>query len=180
MSCHIVSRNSADKKVNGFSFIFSLSNNNTHLVFPDQETLFQYGRPDIMRLHGNSRVIRDINHAPSEPRDVHTYKFGVARLCGVFATKGARPVVRRIHLPTDNHWITWVVYQRKVRPFYCFVGCVAVDAHDDVIKWKHFSALLPLCEGNPPVTGGFPSQRPVTRSFDVFFDLHLNKRLSKQ
>ena len=34
--------------------------------------------------------------------------------------------------------------------------------------------------GNPPVTGGFPSQRPVTRSFDVFFDLRLNKRLSKQ
>ena len=32
----------------------------------------------------------------------------------------------------------------------------------------------------PPVTGGFPSQRPVTRCFDVFFDLRLNKRLSKQ
>ena len=28
--------------------------------------------------------------------------------------------------------------------------------------------------------GEFPSQRPVTRSFDVFFDLRLNKRLSKQ
>ena len=37
-----------------------------------------------------------------------------------------------------------------------------------------------LCEGNPVVTGGFSSQRPVTRSFDVFFDLRLNKRLSKQ
>ena len=32
-----------------------------------------------------------------------------------------------------------------------------------------FSALLALCEENPPVTGGFPSQRPVTWSFDVFF-----------
>ena len=41
-----------------------------------------------------------------------------------------------------------------------------------------FSALLVLCEGNPPVTDGFPSQRPLTRSFDVFFDLSLNKRLS--
>ena len=29
-------------------------------------------------------------------------------------------------------------------------------------------------------TGEFPAQRPVTRSFDVFFDLHPNKRLSKQ
>ena len=44
----------------------------------------------------------------------------------------------------------------------------------------NISALLALCEGNPPVTGGFPSQRPVTWSVDVFFDLRLNKRLSKQ
>ena len=36
-----------------------------------------------------------------------------------------------------------------------------------------------LC-GNSPVTIEFPTQRPVTQSFDVFFDLHLNKRLSKQ
>ena len=43
-----------------------------------------------------------------------------------------------------------------------------------------FSALLALCAGNSPVTGEFPSQRPVRRSFDVFFDLRLNKRLSKQ
>ena len=37
-----------------------------------------------------------------------------------------------------------------------------------------------LCAGNSPVTGEFPTQRPVTRSFDVFFDLRVNKRLSKQ
>ena len=43
-----------------------------------------------------------------------------------------------------------------------------------------FSTLLALCEGKPPVTGGFPSQRPTTRSFDDFFDLRLKRRLSKQ
>ena len=43
-----------------------------------------------------------------------------------------------------------------------------------------FSALLAICAGNSPVTGEFPTQRPVTRSRDVFFDLCLNKRLSKQ
>ena len=43
-----------------------------------------------------------------------------------------------------------------------------------------FSMLMTLCEGNPPVTGAFPLQRPVTRSFDVFFALRLNKRLKKQ
>ena len=50
--------------------------------------------------------------------------------------------------------------------------------------WRHqmewFSGLLALCGENSPVTGEFSSQRPVTQSFDVFFDLCLNKRLSKQ
>ena len=40
--------------------------------------------------------------------------------------------------------------------------------------WRHqmetFSALLAFRAGNSPVTREFPSQRPVTRSFDVFFD----------
>ena len=43
-----------------------------------------------------------------------------------------------------------------------------------------YSALLALCAGNSPVTGEFPAQRRVMRSFDVFFDLPLNKRLNKQ
>ena len=47
-----------------------------------------------------------------------------------------------------------------------------------VTWWRHqmetFSALLALCEGNPRVTVGFPTQRPVSRSFDIFFDLRLN------
>ena len=42
------------------------------------------------------------------------------------------------------------------------------------------SALLSISAGNSPVTGEFPTQRPVTRNFDVFFDLRLNKRFSKQ
>ena len=50
--------------------------------------------------------------------------------------------------------------------------------------WRYqmetFSALLAICAGNSPVPGEFPAQRPVTRSFDDFFDLHPNKRLSKQ
>ena len=41
-------------------------------------------------------------------------------------------------------------------------------------------ALHALCADNSPVTGEFPSQRPVTLNFDDFFDLRLNKRLSKQ
>ena len=43
-----------------------------------------------------------------------------------------------------------------------------------------FSALLVICVGNSPVTGEFPPQSPVTRNFEMFFDLRLNERLSKQ
>ena len=42
-----------------------------------------------------------------------------------------------------------------------------------------FSALLAICAENSPVSGEFPAQRPVTRSFDVFFDLRLDGWLSK-
>ena len=42
-----------------------------------------------------------------------------------------------------------------------------------------FSALLAPYAGNSPVTGDFPAQRPVARSFDIFFDLRLTKPLSK-
>ena len=46
---------------------------------------------------------------------------------------------------------------------------------------RNISALVALCEENPPISGRFLSQRPITRSFDVFFDLRRqNKRLSKQ
>ena len=48
-----------------------------------------------------------------------------------------------------------------------------------IINWKHFRVTGPLC-GEFTGTGESPSQRPVTRSFDVFFDLRLNKRLRKQ
>ena len=57
------------------------------------------------------------------------------------------------------------------------------DAEMSSIWWRHqmeaFSALLAICAGNSPVIGEFPAQRPMTRSFDVFFDLRLNERLSK-
>ena len=47
-------------------------------------------------------------------------------------------------------------------------------------SYGHIFHLMALCERNPPVTGGFPSQRLVARSLDAFFDPRLNKWLSKQ
>ena len=62
----------------------------------------------------------------------------------------------------------------KCGPYWCRL------THDDVIKWKHFSRYWPFVRGIHRWPVNSPAQRPVTRSFDVFFDLRLNKRLSKQ
>ena len=42
-----------------------------------------------------------------------------------------------------------------------------------MLSMETFSALLVIWAENSPVTGEFPAQRPVTRSFDIFFDLRL-------
>ena len=74
-------------------------------------------------------------------------------------------------LHSQHHCCWWLGVVRKhamhQQERYC--------SHDDVIKWKHFPRywILAICAGNSP------AQRPVTRSL-VFFDLRLNKRLSKQ
>ena len=66
----------------------------------------------------------------------------------------------------------------------CFLQQLGQAKNKEKPWWRHqmetFSALLALCAGNSPVPGEFPTQRQVARSFDVFFDLRLNKRLSKQ
>ena len=67
----------------------------------------------------------------------------------------------------------------------CNRQCWQIIVHGNRILWwrhlmKTFSAILAICAGNSPVPGEFPAQRPVTGSFDVFFDLRPNKLLSKQ
>ena len=61
---------------------------------------------------------------------------------------------------------------------------ITICKRNNITWWRHqmetFSALLALCVGNSPVTGEFPSQRPVMWSFDVFFDLRQNKPFGKQ
>ena len=74
-------------------------------------------------------------------------------------------------------WDIWLTSLLLPRPYMPFAGVL-------VPWWRHqmetFSALLAVCAGNSPVSGEFPAQRPVTRSFDVLFDLRLNERLGKQ
>ena len=79
-------------------------------------------------------------------------------------------------LETANTRTSSIIFNHKCGKLWC--------KWRHITWWRHqmekFSAVLALCAGNSPVTGEFPWQRPVTRSFDVFFDLRLKKRLNKQ
>ena len=78
------------------------------------------------------------------------------------------PVTRKM-FPFDD--VIMIMYQISLlvlpRTAICYTR------HRIVAWWRHqmetFSALLAICAGNSPVSGEFPAQRPVTRSFDVFF-----------
>ena len=58
-------------------------------------------------------------------------------------------------------------------------GCI-YNLHEDVIKWIHLPRHWPFVWEIHRSPDEFPAQRPVTRSLDIFFDLYLNKRMSKQ
>ena len=74
--------------------------------------------------------------------------------------------------PFKTNWSLWIFLYCKIanQPtndfFIRFVE--TIREHGDLYEWKS------------PVTGEFPSQRPVTRNLDVFFHLRLNKRLTQQ
>ena len=72
---------------------------------------------------------------------------------------------------TCGIWFWWVKTEEGKK--------LELYEHDVVIKWKPFPRYWLLC-GKFTGPDEFPAQRPVTRSFDVFFDLHPNKRLNKQ
>ena len=95
--------------------------------------------------------------------------------------KSSRHLWKRKALPLTEFLTSSVLYAAFVNS--C-ISPIWPGLQVDFTWWRHqmetFSTLLALCAWNSPVIGEFPSQRPVTRSFDVFFDLRLNKRLSKQ
>ena len=76
------------------------------------------------------------------------------------------------------HFITgsWGIHVSRWPLFLWFILTVLMLTSSN----ENISVLLAICAGNSTVAGEFPAQRPVTRSFDVFFDLRLNKQLSKQ
>ena len=81
------------------------------------------------------------------------------------------------------YWGRWThdIYIRHgVTPHSSKCVLLQCQWYDPESWWRHqmetFSALLAIRAGNSPVPGEFPAQRPVTRSFDVFFDLRPSKQ----
>ena len=87
---------------------------------------------------------------------------------------------------TDVIWRSWRLKSLMTRSFLQQIVC-----HATWLTWQQsrVECMMTTSNGNifrvtsllwGEFTGEFPSQRPVTRSFYVFFDLYLNKQLSKQ
>ena len=78
-------------------------------------------------------------------------------------------------------WLSFVNILHCCRSYAIGHTCMNTNQHIMMTSSNGniFRVTGPLC-GEFTGSGEFPTQRPVTRSFDVFFDLRLNKRLSKQ
>ena len=129
-----------------------------------------------------------LNHVIAGPDNIrlpiiYILMFASSLHCGLYTTSvnfGGKMFCCNVNRITEcdiNNTLSSNSSNSKILLYKVIMWC---PSHGDVIKWKHFSALLALCAGNSPVPGEFPIRRPVTRSFDIFFDLRLNKRLSKQ
>ena len=95
-----------------------------------------------------------------------------AYLCYNFVNLKVTSVIRteRIGLLRPRKRLLWFQSRRDL-PLLMQVVYSTIS-HWHVSRWHHqaetFSALLALCDGNSPVTGGFPSQRPVARGLRCF------------
>ena len=76
--------------------------------------------------------------------------------------------------------LNWNILRLSSNQLFCMILWMLISESWWGHQMQTFSALLAIYEGNSPVLGEFPAQRPVTRSFDAFFDPRPNKRLSKQ
>ena len=137
------------------------------------------------------------NVVPPFCKFVGSVKFKVKRYTSTDAAFQVRVTTLSMPVYLDNDDKHATLIKKTSTINYIFVHGEPKNYHPDLFTlilycrcsksflwWRHqmetFSALLALCAGNSPVPGEFPSQRSVTRSFVVSFDLRLNKQSSKQ
>ena len=107
---------------------------------------------------------------------------------------GRQHIILSIYLSHRIHlvWNQFLQLSSKEEIYYLdiplYVITTSRERYDSDMQqiswWRHemepFSALLAIYAGHSSASGEFPAQRPVTWSFDVFFDMCLHKRLRKQ
>ena len=109
-------------------------------------------------------------------KSLSTYRANIAERASVSWHQHGRSLTKS---RTEEAVSQWYHHDRPflITGFYAFNAQLgALYSFDDVINWKHFPRYWLLWKDNSPVT----AQMSRTRSFDVFFDLRLNKWLSKQ
>ena len=111
----------------------------------------------------------------------------------IITTTSCKPKGTEVRVsPVGISSINMIITACKHRPCVCLSWCTMVvkgqtmqiclcEDHNMIMSSKGniFRVTGHLC-GNSPVTGEFPAQRPVTRSFDGLFDLCLRKGMCKQ
>ena len=127
--------------------------------------------------------------------DIHNYfsiiQFWISVIeLWIYMTELWISIITDLWIALIEEWVS--ITFRGLLPFhgrstFLRFGCLP-GAHS--IRWFFFHSMMTSSNGNifrviGPLCGEIighrwiPPQRPVTRSFDVFFDLRLNKRLSK-
>ena len=86
----------------------------------------------------------------------------------IMISSSYRPHHGHTHLKLDYRVIITIVLICD-----CYQSATEGVIHDDVIKWKHFPRYWLCVRGIHWSQVNSPQKRPVTRSFDVFFNLRL-------
>ena len=174
------------------------------IIYQEQEGLIfkqpAYEYWPIWSLYVNNIICDYIKAHARAPSLVHIMTCITCKFCSVIL------MARQLYMPADTRDVTsgnalrerditgsvdWCIDRGLWKFVYICLDHPIIDIHIWLFLrpwWRYqtetFSALLVICAGNSPVADEFPppphTQRSVTPSFDAFFDLRLNKRVSKQ
>ena len=81
-----------------------------------------------------------------------------------------------LHWPIRNHTLQWRNNARDGVSDYRRLDCLLNRLFSRRSKKTSKLRVIGLCDGNPPVTGGFPHKGPVTRKMFSFDDVIMRSR----
>ena len=149
-------------------------NNPSRTVDATERTRFSKSRPNDLEDIGQGQRSWCASETSIPPPPPPT-----TSLCGGYNKKHHR--LEMAHLPANSP--AWRMHASLILQQLTHSNLFSLDLMVGP-WWRHqmktFSALLAIFAGNSPVTGEFPAKRPATHSFDVFFQMCLNRWLGEQ